>query len=194
MNREGPALETLVRRLAEVPADFRAEPRIGEHGVVRVDAVVGDLVALLGGALPAAELAPFTGVDPRRERGRLSLALLVAWLYADDWFRRARPDPRALVRAIAECAQELGAQGSAQRFVEDPERREELVRAALARLDLRPAGESLAQAQDRLTSISASERARVVRAAREAEQRARAIRAALVRKAAEESADKWTRE
>jgi hypothetical protein len=34
----------------------------------------------------------------------------------------------------------------------------------------------------------------VLKASRQAEERARAIRAALVRKAAEESADKWTRE
>ena len=65
---------------------------------------------------------------------------------------------------------------------------------ALARLGLRPAGETIAQAQDRLTTLSSAERQRVMRAARAAEERARAIREALVRKAAQESADKYTRD
>ena len=57
-----------------------------------------------------------------------------------------------------------------------------------------PAGETLAQAQDRLTTLNSAERARVMKAAQAAEQRARQIREELARKAAEESADKWTRE
>ena len=39
-----------------------------------------------------------------------------------------------------------------------------------------------------------AERLRVIKAAREAEERARAIREAMAKKAAEEAADKWTRE
>jgi len=68
------------------------------------------------------------------------------------------------------------------------------VRVSLAAIGCRPAGESEAQAEDRLTSLSAAERRRVVDAARAAELRARQIREALRKKAAEESADKWTRE
>jgi len=56
------------------------------------------------------------------------------------------------------------------------------------------AEQSVAQAQDRLTTLNSAERARVLQAARAAEERARQIRAALVSKAAQESADKWTRE
>ena len=89
---------------------------------------------------------------------------------------------------------ELAVQVAARKFVTDPDRREELARVALARLGFRPAGETLAQAQDRLTTLNSSERARVMKAARAAEERARQIREALVRKAAEESADKFTRE
>ena len=47
MEHEGPPLEALTRRLAECPADFTAEPRVGAAGQVQVAAVVGDLIESL---------------------------------------------------------------------------------------------------------------------------------------------------
>jgi hypothetical protein len=134
------------------------------------------------------------GADPRRDRNRLCVALLLCWVLADEWFQQHPPPGRGLVELLAQGAAELGAQVAARKFVTDPERREELARFSLARLGFRPAGETIAQAQDRLTSLSSAERARVLQASRAAEARARAIREALARKAAEESADKFTRE
>jgi len=61
-------------------------------------------------------------------------------------------------------------------------------------LDYRPEGESEAQAKDRLSALSSTERQRLLDESRDAEKRAREIRQALARKAAEQSADKWTRE
>ncbi|HET7463534.1 MAG TPA: hypothetical protein VFJ82_19935 [Longimicrobium sp.] len=194
MEREGPVLETLTRRLAETPEDFLAEPRIGEAGRVHTAAVVGDLLRDLGGSVESLDLARFRGANASRDRNRLSLALVLCWLLADDWFRRAAPPSPALLELLGDQAAELAEQSAAGKFVTDPDRREELARLALARLGYRPAGETRAQAQDRLTTLSSAERARVLRAAREAEQRAREIREALIRKAAEEAADKWGRE
>ena len=190
--REGPPLEQLLRRLAESPPDFLAEPRAGPSGRVHVGAVVGDLLASLGTRPDAAGLAPFAHAAPGA-RNALSVTLLLCWLLADPAFADAPPPAGELLRLLDGGARELAAT-PARRFVDDPDRREELVRVALAALGLRPAGESRAQAEDRLTSLSSVERARVVAAARDAERRARAIREALQRKAAEESADKWTRE
>ena len=49
MNIEGPALELLLRRIAETPSDFLAEPRTAtQRGLIHVPAVVGDLLALHG--------------------------------------------------------------------------------------------------------------------------------------------------
>jgi hypothetical protein len=194
VTREGPLLESLTRRLAETPDDFLAEPRIGQKGTVHVAAVVRDLCGLLGDPAAAAELASLGGDAAKRDRNRLAVTLLLAWLLADEWFRQARPPRAGVLALLVDGASELAAFAAAARFVTDAERREELVRYALARLDYRPAGETVAQAQDRLTTLSGAERARVLSASRAAEQRARAIREALARKAAEESADKWTRE
>ena len=205
MQREGPTLETLTHRLAETPADFLAEPLVGKSGTVNVAAVVHDLLDLLArGASPVApkpdptselaELIPFLGTDAKQDRNRLSTTLILAWMLADPWFAAAGLSRDELLSLLRDDAGALAEQIAAPKFTNDPDRREELARFALARLGLRPAGETEAQAQDRLTTLSTVERSRVLRASRRAEERAAAIRAELARKAAEESADKWTRE
>lgn len=194
MQREGPPLESLTRRLAETPEDFLAEPRIGGAGSVEVAAVVGDLIFLLGGVPKLEQVETFYSGEARRDRNRLCLVLLLCWLLSDDWFRRDRPGTSAVLELLDGRARELAAQSAAGKFVSDPDRREELARLVLAAFNCRPSGESPAQAQDRLTQISSTERTRVMQAARAAEERARAVREALMRKAAQESADKYTRE
>ncbi len=194
MQREGPILESLTRRLAETPEAFLDEPRIENRGRIQVAAVVNDLLRLLGASTEPTQLAPFFGHDARRDRNRLAIALVGCWLLADDWFRQNRIEASEVLAMLHQVSGELEGQVAARKFVSDPDRREELARVTLARLGYRPAGETLAQAQDRLSTLNSAERARVMKAAQEAERRARQIREALARKAAEESADKFTRE
>jgi hypothetical protein len=193
VSEPGPDLESLVRRLAETPPEFTDEPRIAGSGRVAVAAVVNDLLHLHGARAPQAALAPFDGASARADRNRLALVLVIAWLLADDGLRALDPGQPALLDALAGVAQELAAV-PAHRYIDDAERREELARTVLARLGFHPYGETPAQAADRLAAVSAAERRRLLDASRAAERRAREIREALVRKAAEESADKWTRE
>jgi hypothetical protein len=166
---------------------------------------------LLGGNVGAEQLLPFIGrsappilsperrADPalgdaRLERNRFAVTLILCWLLSDDWFRKIKPGTEKLLSLLDGEAAQLASQVAPRKFVTDPDRREELARVALAGLGFRPAGETLAQAQDRLTTLNSTERARVLQAARAAEERARKVREALARKAAQESADKWTRE
>lgn len=190
MSGSGIELERLTRRLADTPGDFLAVPRTGVDGQLHVAALVNDVAARLGGRLPAAELARFTDGDANF----LSVAAILAWLLADEAFATAAPARQALTGLLGSAAAELAHTTKAVRFVTDPERREELARVALARLELLPAGETPTQATDRLAAISGPERRRLIEAARAAEIRAGQIRKALARKAAEEAADKWSRE
>lgn len=194
MKEEGPLIESLTRRIAETPAEFLLAPRIGAEGDVHVPAIVYDTLRRRGIAIPLPDLAVFAGRDPKADRVRLSITLLACWLLADDGLELVPNDLAGVLTLLRDDATELAVHGTAARILQDPDRREELARLTLARLGLRPAGETIAQAQDRLTTLSSAERERVLKASRQAEERARAIRAALVRKAAEESADKWTRE
>jgi hypothetical protein len=202
MKKEGPPLESIIRRIAETPAEFLLAPRIGTAGDVHVPAVVNDTLKRLGIAIPVPDLTVFAGRDPKTDRVRLSITMLACWAIADEALRPGSTEQDSSERLtladvmvlLRDDASELAAHTTASKIIRDADRREELARLALARLGLRPAGETLAQAQDRLTTLSSAERVRLLKASRQAEERASAIRAALARKAAEESADKWTRE
>jgi hypothetical protein len=190
----GPSLERLLRRLMETPPDFLAPPWRGGEGQVRVAAVVNDVLAALDGQAPPPLLATLSGELTAVSANQLTLSAVLAWLLADEAWRDTGMTSAALPPLFTETVPALAAEAAASRYVYEPERREELVRTAIARLGLTPNGETAAQAADRLASVSGVERRRLLDASREAEARARAIREALARKAAEESADKWTRE
>jgi hypothetical protein len=194
MEQEGPALEALTRRLAETPEDFLAEPHIGSRGNVQVPAVVQDLLVAFEQPVQPERLAVFAGQDVKRDRNRLAITLILCWLLWEEWFRQTGASSETVLSLLDSSAAELSQLVTSRKFVTDPDRREELARFTLAHLGYRPGGETISQAQDRLVSLSSTQRARVLTASREAEQRAQSIREALRRKAAEESADKWTRE
>lgn len=191
MSADGPPLAALLRRLAECPAEFLAEPRLGGKGIVHVAAVVGDLLSELGGGpLPEEEALLFE----RGERNRLQLILVASWLLHDAWFLRRGGLAGSARKLLEHGLEELTAVVTAAQCVADPDRREELARRVLAALDLRPAGEAEAQARDRLTTLDSVERRRVIAASQEAERRARDVRAAMRKKAAEEAAASYGRE
>lgn len=194
MNRTGSELETLTHRLAETPSEFLEEPRIGSSGSVHVAALVNDVLKMHGARAPYHALLRFQSANLKADRNRLALSMIAAWLLADEWFIAVKVTQSELLKVFDQAVTELSEATPAHRFVNDPDRREELVRVVLARMDYRPAGETLAQATDRLSRISGTERRRLLEASRAAEERASAIREALARKAAEESADKWSRE
>ena len=197
MKQEGPPIESLTRRLAECPPEFLATPRIGSAGKVHVAAVVSDLLRELGcQPLIPAQAAVFQGKQ-NTDRNRLSLVLVACWLLHDPWFRQAglpAGQPAAVHQLLSHDLAELAGTSPAAKYVADADRREELARLCLLQHGLRPAGESIAQAEDRLATLNAAERHRVVLAARQAEERSRAIRAAMQRKADEEANAKAMRE
>ena len=195
MNREGPPLESLTRRLAETPEDFLAEPLIGKTGAVSVAAVVSDVLYAIGGRpLTKVEAGRFQENDEKKHRNRLSITLITCWLIYDPWFQNQEGLRDLALKFLMTSVSELSMVAQAGKFVSDPDRREELVRLCLKDLGFRPAGESIPQAQDRLSTLSSVERQRVIKAARLAEERARAIREEMARKAKAEADAKMMRE
>jgi hypothetical protein len=186
MLNEGPQLELLLHRLTDCPEEFLLPPLGAQGGMIHVPALVADHFRALG-------LEP-TGGGLAGEPGHLSLVALAMWLLHDDWFL-ARPDLAAATAALlGESLAKLSQVVTAQQCVRDPDRREEFARVCLRSLALRPAGESLEQAQDRGNTLDSIERGRVMRDTRAAEARARQVREQMAKRAAEEAAAKTTRE
>jgi hypothetical protein len=194
MTREGPPLDVLMRRLVETPPEFLAEPLIGRTGEVDVAAVVWDVLRdMQSDPLPLEALDSFrpTGWRSKSQRNRLLLVLLGCWLLADPWFRDRRELARRASAFLSDSVGRLEEYLKADRLLHDSDRREELIRSLLSDLDLRPAGETEQQAADRLQTLDTAERQRVLQAAAKAEARAREIREAMARAAAQESANRY---
>jgi hypothetical protein len=196
---EGPCLETLLHRLSECPPDFLLEPCMGKTGVINVPAVVCDLLRDLGSSPDEHEVRKSVfdvaeSLSPAAYRNRLRMILVASWLFHDDWFCLQGVFADRVRTFIAAGLTDFATVVQAPDTVSEPDRREELVRFSLHGLGLRPAGETDLQSQDRLAALSTSQRIRVIRQSRVAEERARQIREAMVRKAAEEAAAAYGRD
>ncbi len=181
-----PTVEALVRRLIDTPAAFLADPV--------VPALVGDLAVAMGAIVTGPDVAAFGPHPPGAplDNGHRCTAVAV-WLLHDPAFLDD-PDPDGMWRLLRQDVPMLATVVPADRLVTDPERREELVRLALRAMGRTPAGETEAQAADRLATLDSAERARVLAATRAAEERAAAVRKAMHEKAAAEAAAKASRE
>src|SRR5262249_41948985 len=117
----GPPLETLLRRLADTPPDFLDDPRIGATGQVVVAAVVNALLAQGPGRASLDELQRFEG--RAADAGRLRMALLMAWLLADDTLRGHLSSRPEMLKLLDGTAAELAGLAPAARYLHDPDRR-----------------------------------------------------------------------
>jgi hypothetical protein len=183
----GPQLDGLLHRLADCPPDFLPGP-----GEIDVTALACDHFRALGVAIPSPqERRSLAGLSGEAQR----LLPIVLWLLRDDWFI-ARPQLAAVTWSflLSDSLSKLAKLVRPDGIINDPDRREELVRLCLKGLGLVPEGESALQAADRLTTLDSVERERVIRQTRQAEARAREIREAMARKRAEEAAARYSRE
>ncbi len=196
-----PPLPELMRWVTEMPSAFRAAPEPFPEGSTRVRAVVGDLFETLLSERPSPEL--LDAFDPTdtgaAEHNRLRWVLAASHLLWHPGLREAVSGAANVMRPKLErlFLQELAALASVVAcgaLDEDEERREELIRRATTALGVSLAGESPNEAAARLEQVDSVERRRVLLAAAARERRAREVREAMARKAAEEAAAKVSRE
>jgi hypothetical protein len=197
----GPTVEYCIRRIVEIPSDFSEQALVlGASSIAVVHDVMetifahGRLSETRATTVDSAALVRFASVH--RSHRSSECALIVAWLLADPWFSGGQSlfEESNAWLVLTALGARLSEDAPSSAWVGDPVRREELVRSVLAGLHLIPGGESAEQAEDRLAAISSTERRRVLAAAREAERRSADIRAQLAAQAAQEAADKMTRE
>ncbi|GAB1512439.1 hypothetical protein [Actinophytocola sp. KF-1] len=173
----------LTRRLADTPQDFLADP-----ANVALPAVVSDVLLMAGGTpVDATEAERFEADEPRWRR----LVLVMCWLLADPDLLACGP---AALRQWLTAPELLTLSRLVDplRFVQDPDRREELARLTLRALSLHPSGESPEQAADRLSTVDSVRRQEVLVAAKAAEERAATVRKAMEEQRAKEAAARYS--
>jgi hypothetical protein len=170
--------------------DFLQAPWVekdaGSQGQIHVDALASDSLRHLGGPpLTLNASRTLRSAFNPAQVAALRLSALSCWLLHDPWFaghdELVKPARVLLLEGLRGLAEVV----KPEDCVTDPDSREELVRLVLLRLGLHPLGESPTAARDRLTALDSAERLRVAKAALEAERRAREIREAAARAAAE---------
>lgn len=193
MENEGPPLESLLRRLEDMPPEFLENPAITDEERLHVGALISDLFRKIGILLSTEKLQRYDTVESPEEGNLSKLRSLACWFLQDDYLIKLITED-SLFKIIDETIPSLANEYRASRYIEDAERREEFTRRILSDFNLRPAGETLHQAEDRLQSLDSVERKRIIAASRESEKRAREIRETLAKEAARRAADKYTRD
>lgn len=190
MTSHGPQLETLLHRLADCPAEFLHSPQNDDSERIDVVAIVCDQLRQMD-VTPEQESQLLDALR-KANAAQQSLLAIVSWLLADAWFiGHPQLGKKMLALYVAEKFGALTTLVKPEKFVHDPDRREELVRVCLHALGLRPEGESAHEAADRLTTLDSVERDRVLRSTAAAERRAREIREAMAKKKAQEAASRY---
>ncbi|MBN1617171.1 MAG: hypothetical protein JW875_07640 [Spirochaetales bacterium] len=193
MKKIGPPLAHLLRRLEDTPVEFYTLPVNGAPDSMAVHALIADLCLTLG--------TPFKIKDINRlcvGRGVISdntyrLMAVGTWFLSDTSLTFLLT-PSAVCTVIEKSLAQLSYERNVEYYLFEEDGREEFVRAVLRDLGARPEGETIAQAEDRLSAVSSQARRVVMGEAAEGLARDRQLRAALAKKAAEEAADKYMRE
>lgn len=191
-----PVLAELLLRVEQIPSAFLATPAMDQESGIPVDVVVCDLFETLFADKPgSALLAACRPSQAQPEGVRHARWILVAshLLFAPE-LPRQELTRDAIERFFTDELRELAALDDVSVLHQDEERREELVRRALRAGGLRLPGESEAEADDRLRQVDRVARAKLLAEAEERERRAREVREAMRRRAAEEAAAKMCRE
>jgi hypothetical protein len=194
MKEKGLSVTWLTNRLIAIPAEFITKP---ENGILSINtiAVVSDLLFDLGGNFLEYDKIPLLQLDEAVDPINVQRIILIAcYLYHDPWFIKKEKYAEKVFAFLCSKPNDLSEVVNAESFVFDSDRREELARICLDALDLIPEGESENYAMDRLTALDSIERANVIEKTRKTRERARLLREAMARKAAEEAASKMSRE
>lgn len=199
MNQEDvqrPSMEGLLRRLAECPPEFLATC-LNANGGKQVAAIIADHFRIRTGEplsrsqrdwLKSLSL-PTRSKQLERYWGLLSICV---WLMHDDWFLdRAQFAGMGWSWLSGPTIRPLSDLIHPAQFLSDPDRREELTRLCLLAHAVIPRGETPEQFHDRLNTLDSLERRRVLQATAAAERRARAVREAMARAKAMESASRY---
>ena len=180
-------VEKLCGRLAEAPPIFQSAVDPAEPGSIRIAAVVADLFRdRASRPLTPKELARF-GYVPQSRR-HLELVLVASWLLHDEAFQGCSAE--TLLELVTQHLWKLSELVIPRAFIEDAERREELVRVCVKAVGGKIDGEDPAISEDRLATLDSVRRDELLRDARTRDAEREARRRELARLRAQEEEER----
>lgn len=197
MKEQGPPLEALIDRLISIPDEFLQTGRRDTEKGVYVPALVNDLLLDNGGyPLSDEEIQVYFPDKSDKKNVYPRLVAILSYIYEDSFFTDKKNGAERIKDFLLspELIELSKTAGSAEEFINDPDRREEICRRALNALNYLPLGETEKNAEDRLRTLDSVERKKILARTMEAQKRAKELREAMMRKEAEEAASKMSRE
>lgn len=207
MKNPGPPLEALIDRLIAIPGEFfifADDPHDSATGIC-LPALVNDLLLDKGGTpLSDEEISDSLGGNIEQKHGKKTVkninysgvVSILCYIYEDGFFsgKKGESDRIKSFLLSQKLVELSNAVESADEFLKDPDRREEICRRALDALNYYPQGENEKNSADRLLTLDSVERKKILIKTVEAQIRAKEIREAMLRQEAEEAASKMSRE
>lgn len=201
MAEETVELSELLRHMAECPPDYRlpvlrsldTDSETVNTEKIYGPAILGDTLLSLGLKLPSDEEANAM-TDAGRTDNALSLSVITCYLFQSPAFRTVVTARKAILELVCGVLDPLARLVPPGAFVDETERREELVRNCLSYAGILPAGETQSQAKDRLIMIDSIERQKVIEKTRQAQIRAQKLKEEMERQRAREAASKMSYE
>jgi hypothetical protein len=200
MKNPGPLLEALIDRLIAIPEEFPGgRAKSADSGEkTNLPALINDLLIDNGGTPLSDDEISLYFTDKKKSENNLhhDLVSILCYIFEDEFFTEKQSEAELiksflLSPGLIELSKTVK---SADEFINDPERREEICRMALNALNYFPLGETEKNAEDRLLTLDSVERKKILAKTSEARERAKQLREAMMRKEAEEAASKMSRE
>ncbi len=202
MKISGPPIELLIDRIIAIPEDFleKKSKSYDPLNKIYVPAIINDLLLDNGGTPLSYEellqLSPEKKENKKEKNNYPGLVSILCYIYEDNFFTENKSHS-GLIKSFLlspELIELSKAVDSADDFINDPDRREEICRRALDALNYFPQGENELNSADRLLTLNSVERKKIMVKTAEAQLRAKQIHEAMMQKEAEEAASKMSRE
>jgi hypothetical protein len=187
---KSPTISELIHHLKNCPDEFLQKPRKGAAGEIYTSALLNDVYRKISGNLVAAH--PVKVNCQKKAIKELELIQIVCWLLSHPSFEAI--SCKWIPKFIDKNLSELAPLVKKESWISDEERAEELSRLVLLACGVIPAGETKAEAQDRLDSVNTVKRLKVIEESKAAMERAKAIRKKMAEKKAREAANVYGRE
>jgi hypothetical protein len=185
-----PTISELIHHLKRCPTDFLAAPLRAGTGEVHSEALVNDVLRMLGDEPAAPRLLELKAdtLSP----AELSLIQICCWLLTHPFFKNT--DSRWVPDFLCERLASVAPLVKSELWVTDEERAEELARMTLHCSGYVPAGETREEALDRYDAVNTVKRLKVIKKSNAASERTRELLRKMAEQKAREAANVYGRE